>query len=97
MKELILISLLFYAVTLVYSETPFIQVSMASYYADKFEGRKTASGEIYTHSEFTCAHRTLEFGTIVKITNIDNGKEITCRVNDRAPFFETRIIDVSKS
>lgn len=69
----------------------------ASYYADKFHGRKTASGEIYKKTEFTAAHRTLPFGTKVKVTNLKNGKSVIVRINDRGPFKKTRIIDLSRA
>jgi len=69
----------------------------ASYYANKFEGKTTASGEKYFHNKLTAAHRTLPFGTIVKIINIENNKEVIVRINDRGPFIDGRIIDVSKS
>ena len=69
----------------------------ASYYADKFEGRSTASGEVYRASEMTAAHRTLPFGTQVKVTNLANRKSVIVRINDRGPHIKKRIIDVSKS
>ncbi len=69
----------------------------ASYYANEFEGRKTASGEIYSHNNLTCAHRTLPFGTTLKVTNIKNNKSVVVVVNDRGPFSPARIIDLSKS
>ncbi|PEN13617.1 septal ring lytic transglycosylase RlpA family lipoprotein [Longibacter salinarum] len=69
----------------------------ASYYADKFVGRQTASGEVYTHRKLTAAHRTLPFGTRVRVTRLDNGKQVTVRINDRGPFKRGRIIDLSKS
>ncbi|PSL35521.1 septal ring lytic transglycosylase RlpA family protein [Chitinophaga ginsengisoli] len=68
----------------------------ASYYADKFEGRKTASGETYHQGGLTAAHRTLPFGTKVKVLNISNGKSVTVRINDRGPFSQGRVIDLSK-
>ncbi|MCF6401876.1 septal ring lytic transglycosylase RlpA family protein [Chitinophaga filiformis] len=68
----------------------------ASYYADKFEGRKTASGETYRQNGLTAAHRTLPFGTKVKVLNISNGKSVTVRINDRGPFSQGRVIDLSK-
>lgn len=74
----------------------FEQTGMASFYADKFEGRTTANGEIYKHSKFTAAHKTLPFGTMIKVTNLENGKMVTVRVNDRGPFIKGRIIDLSK-
>lgn len=69
----------------------------ASYYANEFEGRKTASGEIYMHSYLTCAHRTLPFGTKLKVTNTANNKSVIVTVNDRGPFSPSRVIDLSKS
>ena len=69
----------------------------ASYYADKFEGRQTASGEIYTHQKRTAAHRTLPFGTRVRVTRLDTGAEVVVRINDRGPFKRGRIIDLSRS
>lgn len=69
----------------------------ASYYADKFVGRQTASGEVYTHKKLTAAHRTLPFGTRVRVTRLDDGSQVTVRINDRGPFKRGRIIDLSKS
>ena len=73
------------------------QKGKASFYADKFEGRKTASGEIFHQSDFTAAHKSLPFGTWVKVTNLDNKKAVIVRINDRGPFVKGRIIDLSKS
>ncbi|MES2733674.1 MAG: septal ring lytic transglycosylase RlpA family protein [Bacteroidota bacterium] len=70
---------------------------MASYYANKFAGRKTASGEKYRKSKKTAAHQTLPFGTRVKVTNLANGRTVKVRINDRGPFAKGRIIDLSKS
>lgn len=72
-------------------------IGYASYYAEKFHGKKTASGEIFDMNDFTAAHRTLPFGTICRITNLENNKSVVVRVNDRGPFVEGRIIDLSKS
>jgi rare lipoprotein A len=72
-------------------------VGMASYYADKFAGRKTASGEKYRRGKKTAAHQTLPFGTRVKVTNLANGRSVNVRINDRGPFARGRIIDLSKS
>jgi rare lipoprotein A len=69
----------------------------ASYYADKFNGRKTASGEIFDNNKMTCAHRTLAFGTKVKVINIANNQSVIVVVNDRGPQKTTREIDLSKS
>jgi rare lipoprotein A len=68
---------------------------VASYYGKEFNGRKTASGQRYSNSKFTAAHRTLPFGTMLKVTNLSNGKSVTVRVNDRGPFKKGRIIDLS--
>jgi rare lipoprotein A (peptidoglycan hydrolase) len=69
----------------------------ASYYADKFHGKPTASGEIFDMNTFTAAHRTLPFGTICRITNLANDRSVNVRINDRGPFVEGRIIDLSKA
>lgn len=73
------------------------QTGKASFYADKFEGRSTASGEKYKHNKLTAAHKTLPFGTKVKVTNLANNKEIEVTINDRGPYVEGRIIDLSKA
>jgi len=67
----------------------------ADYYADKFHGRKTASGQIHDKTKFTAAHRTLPFGTKLKIVNRSNGKSCIVVVNDRGPFTKSRLIDLS--
>ena len=68
----------------------------ASYYADKFEGRTTASGATFHQRKLTAAHKTLPFGTKVKVINLANGKSVKVRINDRGPFVDGRIIDLSK-
>jgi len=68
---------------------------VASYYAGKFHGRKTASGERFDMNAFTCAHKSLPFQTILKVTNPRNGKTVTVRVNDRGPFSRGRDVDLS--
>ena len=67
----------------------------ASYYADSLSGNPTASGEPYDKDALTAAHRTLAFDTMVKVTNLDNGKTVVVRINDRGPHTKNRIIDVS--
>lgn len=69
----------------------------ASYYNDKFEGKKTASGEKYAKAELTCAHKTLKFGTIVRVTRLDNNESVDARVNDRGPYSEGHIVDLSRA
>lgn len=68
----------------------------ASYYHDKFQGRKTASGQKYDNTKYTAAHKKLKFGTKVKVTNPKNGKSVIVTVNDRGPFVSGREIDLSK-
>ncbi|MBP9036920.1 MAG: septal ring lytic transglycosylase RlpA family protein [Candidatus Cloacimonetes bacterium] len=68
---------------------------IATYYSKRFHGRKTASGERYNRDAFTCAHKSLPFQTLLKITNPQNGKSVTVRVNDRGPFNRNRDIDLS--
>lgn len=70
---------------------------VASYYADKFNGRRTASGEAFNNGAMTAAHRTLPFGTRLRVTNPANGKSVVVRVNDRGPFHGARVLDLSKS
>lgn len=79
------------------SETQLIGAGRASYYADKFDGRRTASGEIFDQDELTAAHRTLPMGSLVKVTCEKTGRSVTVRVNDRGPFTGSRVIDVSKA
>lgn len=67
----------------------------ASYYSNEFAGRRTASGEMFDPSAFTAAHRTVAFGTRVKVTHLGNGREVIVRVNDRGPWGHGRIIDLS--
>ena len=71
------------------------ETGLASYYADRFHGRKTASGERYDRDDFTAAHRRLPFGTRVRVTRTDTGQTVVVRVNDRGPFVKGRVIDLS--
>ncbi len=68
---------------------------IASYYADEFDGRQTANGEVYDMNGLTAAHRSLPFGTRIRVTNLVNGKSVDVRVNDRGPFVENRMLDLS--
>jgi rare lipoprotein A len=69
---------------------------LASYYAEPYHGRRTASGEIFdTYNAMTAAHRTLPFDTLVRVTNKNNGQRVDVRINDRGPFIEGRVIDLS--
>lgn len=69
----------------------------ASYYAEDFHGKRTSNGERFNMNDYTCAHKSLPFGTILRVTNIANGKTCDVRVNDRGPFVATREIDLSKA
>ena len=72
-----------------------IETGTASFYADEFDGKKTANGEIYNMNDLTAAHPSYSFNTIVKVTNLSNGKSVEVRINDRMPQFKGRIIDLS--
>src|SRR5919199_474748 len=72
-----------------------IQVGTAFWYGKKFHGRQTASGDTYDMFQFTAAHRTLPLGTLVKVTNLRNGKWVIVRVNDRGPYVGHRVMDLS--
>jgi rare lipoprotein A len=74
----------------------FRQEGVASWYGEEFEGRQTASGDIFDPKQFTAAHPTLPFGTVLTVTNLANNNQVQVRVNDRGPFVSSRIIDVSK-
>ncbi len=74
-----------------------VQIGKASYYGREFEGRKTASGEVFRNSDFTCAHKKYPFGTILKVTNQNNRLSTIVKVNDRGPFVKSRIIDLSET
>lgn len=71
--------------------------AVVSYYAEKFHGRKTANGERFNMYDLTCAHKTLPFNTVLRITNLANGKSVDVRVNDRGPFVAGREVDLSKA
>jgi len=71
------------------------EVGIASWYGHPYHGRAAASGEIYDMEKFTAAHRTLPFGTLVRVINLDNDKSVEVRINDRGPFAGDRIIDLS--
>ncbi|MDP3467732.1 MAG: septal ring lytic transglycosylase RlpA family protein [Daejeonella sp.] len=72
-------------------------IGRATYYASKFHGRRTANGEIFNNRKMTAAHLKLPFGTFVTVTNLENGRSVEVRVNDRGPHTKTFIIDVSQA
>jgi len=71
-------------------------VGFASWYGERHQGHKTASGEIYDVDKLTAAHRTLPFGTRLRVTNVANGRSVVVRVNDRGPWVNDRVLDVSQ-
>lgn len=73
------------------------QTGVASWYGPKFAGRRTSNGEIFDPSQLTAAHRTLPFGTMVRVTNLATGRSVVVRINDRGPFKANRIIDLSRA
>ncbi|WP_279296586.1 septal ring lytic transglycosylase RlpA family protein [Paraflavisolibacter caeni] len=97
MKVSCFLSLLAIAISFTACAPKITQTGKASFYADKFNGRKTANGEIFSNSELTAAHKTLPFGTRVKVTNLNNGKSVKVRINDRGPYVAGRMIDLSKA
>jgi rare lipoprotein A (peptidoglycan hydrolase) len=78
-----------------YNQVGYMQEGVASYYADQFHGRRTANGERFDMHELTCAHPRIRFNTELKVTNLINGKSVVVRVNDRGPYVDNRVIDLS--
>ena len=81
----------------IFATTVYKASATASYYAGDFHGKKTSNGEIFNMWAMTCAHKKLPFNTILKVTNLANGKNVQVRVNDRGPFVADREIDLSKA
>ena len=79
------------------SQPTMVETGLASWYGRGFHGKLTASGEVFNQEKFTAAHRTLPWGSRVKVTNLANGKSVEVRINDRGPFGKGRIIDVSRA
>ena len=75
----------------------YLEQGTASWYGDKFHGRKTSSGEVYNMNKLTAAHKTLPFGTVVRVTALYNGKSVDVVINDRGPFTRGRVIDLSRA
>ncbi len=74
-----------------------VQYGTASFYADKFEGKRTANGDIFTQKGMTAAHNSLPLGTWIRVTNLSNKKSVVVKVNDRLHHKNTRLVDLSKS
>lgn len=75
--------------------SPRVEIGYASYYARAHHGRRTANGERFDRDALTAAHRTLPYGTRVRVTHLRNGRDVTVRINDRGPFRKGRLIDIS--
>ncbi|MFN8287147.1 MAG: septal ring lytic transglycosylase RlpA family protein [Chitinophagales bacterium] len=90
-----LITAYFALLTSVLYAQNFTPTGNASFYATKFEGRRTSNGEIFRHSKMTCAHRSLPFGTMLKVTNLNNDSSVIVRVNDRGPYGKGRVVDLT--
>jgi len=86
----------FHVPSIIHANSDHKTEGFASWYGGKFQGRKTANGEIFDTNLPTAAHKTLPFGTMVLVTNLHNGKHTKVRINDRGPFVENRIIDLSR-
>ncbi len=92
MRRLILVFLVF-ALVPVYGSI--YQEGIASWYGGEFHGQLTANGEVFDTYQISAAHQELPFGTVVRVTNLENGLTVDVRINDRGPFFQDRIIDLS--
>lgn len=92
----LLVSLLFLVLPVLVFANPPVEKGMASSYDDSFHGRKTASGQAYDKAKFTAAHKTLPFGTKVRVKNPANGKVVDVVINDRGPYIKGRIIEISR-
>jgi len=97
MRTVVIIFVLQWFVLSGLAQVGFTQEGVASIYSEKFEGRTTASGESYSFRKATCAHLTVPFGSLLKVTNLSNNRSVVVRVNDRGPFSPDRIIDLSRS
>lgn len=75
----------------------YVETGYASWYGDPYHGRRAANGEIYDKNQLTAAHLTMPFGTMVKVTNLENSRSVTVRITDRGPFVKGRIIDLSQA
>ena len=94
-KPLLLLTLLLNVFVKVQAQVGEKFYGRASYYADKFHGRTTSSGEVYDRAEYTAAHRDLPFNTIVEVINTSNNRTAVVKINDRGPFAYNRMIDLS--
>ena len=75
----------------------YYQTGVASWYGPNFQGNRTANGEIFDMNKLTAAHKSLPFGTVVRVVNLENGRSVVVKINDRGPFIKNRIIDLSRA
>ena len=94
-KTLLLLLLLLNLTTSTYAKNKRVQIGKGSWYGKRFQGKRTANGERYNMYSYTAAHRTFPFNSMVKVTNLKNGRSIIVRINDRGPYHRGRIIDLS--
>ncbi len=96
-RWLLALMFLFLCVSGLFAQFPKYLYGIASWYGEEYRGKKTASGELFNPDALTAAHRTLPFGTQVEVENLENGKKVIVKINDRGPFVESRILDLSKA
>lgn len=96
MRKLLQPSLIVCLVSIAFSLSAQENVGIASYYSDSFQGRRTASGELYDKNKLTAAHKTYAYGTYLRVTRLDNKQSVTVKVNDRGPYIRGRIVDLSR-
>jgi rare lipoprotein A len=97
MKLLFSTLLLLVCISGVTGQAGYEETGVASYYSDIFDGRKTASGEVYSKDDLTCAHKTLPYGTLLRVTSLKNSNSVVVKVNDRGPYSHGRIVDLSRA
>lgn len=90
------VSLFLMLTSLMSDDEKYLQIGKASYYSRKFQGRETSSGEIFKHNKYTAAHKTLPFGSIVKVVNMENDSIVYVKINDRLPKSSKRLIDLTR-
>lgn len=96
MREILIASLaVLFLIVGVVKYLSYDQVGIASWYGPGFHGKKTSSGEIYDMNQMTAAHKSLSFNTVVRVVDLDTGRSVIVRINDRGPFIPGRIIDLS--
>ncbi len=93
----VFLTLFYFGIDQSYNKVGYVQKGTASYYADDFHGKKTANGEKFNMNVLTAAHPRIRFNTMLKVTNLENGKSVMVRVNDRGPYVGGRILDLSKA